>query len=1050
MKIRTLYPVMTIALFAGFGIWYVQNDHALNEGEMTYQPRNEQKSAQNASGAFEWMNQIRANQITGEINPADELQAMQQAQMSAARGSSLGLSWEEMGPDNYGGRTRAFLQDKDDANLMLIGGVSSGIYRSTNSGATWVPVNIEQENMAISCFTQASNGDIYAGTGEGMYYGNFGTGTGGMIGGGIFKSTDRGLTFTRLASTVPAPNNTGTDWASVGFMATSLTNPNVVFASTNRGYRVSEDGGTTWENPVRNGAITVSSQCTDIVQDNLGGIWTSLGMQVWYSPNGIDNFVQITKQSNQAGPTDLPQENGQRIRLAVSPQDPNYIYALTCDINRQTSKIYRSINKGETWSVIGQRSATFNPVDQGRFAMSFNVSAQNKDHIFCGGLHLWEWKLTQGWQQITTGGDFPGNPFYVHVDQHNVFFNRINPSVVYATNDGGLFRSENNGITWAQINKNFISTQFYSVAYSWDGEVMGGTQDNGTLYVTRTGNTEKTGFRTVGMNYRGSVRDGDGGYAEISQIDKNWQFKAMQYGILGRSNTAGVSFDEFYDFAIMDPDETSQNLNPAFAPFVTVFKLWENRNDPFSTDSVQLKADDTFQSLGFGQNRREFKGFLNRPSPSAKFVAGTFKMIAAFDTLVADVNGVVTGPNLVSGTFDAATGEYDIEINSGLSAEVILSCGVFYNQGDTVIVRSNTLNQNFTHVLTHNLPYMDSIMIQDPIQTMFFVGLNSGLWMTRNVFADLNTDIEWVRLTQGLGGISALDVAPDGTFLVVGSGGGTVLRISDLHLSRDSASSDFASTTRTTQFTNLSTTIGTGRFVTSISINPTNPNQMLVTYGNYGNQNYIAYTTSAQAGTPSFINKTGDLPRGPVYSGLITSQGNVLVGTEFGAYSTNNIGAAQVQWAMERNGMGNTPVLMMREQMVGTVSQTDGRLIYGRIFAGTHGRGMFRTTSLATIGTRNFDDNNIKNQETNDKQSLKIYPNPASDYTKLDIDLTQTSDVEIVLRDMTGRAVKRINFKSLDPDTRNIKIDLNGLRAGTYIVEQNVGSSRKTGKLIMR
>ena len=157
-----------------------------------------------------------------------------------------------------------------------------------------------------------------------------------------------------------------------------------------------------------------------------------------------------------------------------------------------------------------------------------------------------------------------------------------------------------------------------------------------------------------------------------------------------------------------------------------------------------------------------------------------------------------------------------------------------------------------------------------------------------------------------------------------------------------------------------------------------------------------------------------------------------------------------VQWIQDRNGMGNTPVMMIREQLVGSVSDSDPDLIYGRIFAGSHGRGIFKTTSLATIGVRSHASDQAINDQEKNKLSLKIYPNPATEFTQIDLDLTQTSDVEIVLRDMTGRVVKRSIFKALDSDTKNVRVDLSGIRAGTYIVEQNVGSFTKTGKLIVR
>ena len=85
---------------------------------------------------------------------------------------------------------------------MFAGGVSGGLWVSTNAGASWnkVPGTDDFENMNVSCITQAHNGNIYFGTGEVFGFFNTAnvTGATGFPGGGVWMSTDKGVTWTNI------------------------------------------------------------------------------------------------------------------------------------------------------------------------------------------------------------------------------------------------------------------------------------------------------------------------------------------------------------------------------------------------------------------------------------------------------------------------------------------------------------------------------------------------------------------------------------------------------------------------------------------------------------------------------------------------------------------------------------------------------------------------------------------------------------------------------------------------------------------------------------
>src|SRR5205085_9368454 len=115
-------------------------------------------------------------------------------------GSTSGVlgTWQSLGPGNVGGRTRALIVDPVTPNTMYAAGVAGGVWKSTNAGASWTPLNDFMANIAVTClaFEPGNSSVIYAGTGEGFFNGDA------TRGAGIFKSTDSGATWTRLASTI--------------------------------------------------------------------------------------------------------------------------------------------------------------------------------------------------------------------------------------------------------------------------------------------------------------------------------------------------------------------------------------------------------------------------------------------------------------------------------------------------------------------------------------------------------------------------------------------------------------------------------------------------------------------------------------------------------------------------------------------------------------------------------------------------------------------------------------------------------------------------------
>ncbi len=115
----------------------------------------------------------------------------------------------QLGPNNVGGDARALLIHPANPGVMYAAGGSGGVWKTTNGGALWTPLADLMANIAVNSLAMdPKNPDvIYAGTGEGYF--NIDGGFSGRRGAGIFKTTDGGATWTRLASTTPAIGATG-------------------------------------------------------------------------------------------------------------------------------------------------------------------------------------------------------------------------------------------------------------------------------------------------------------------------------------------------------------------------------------------------------------------------------------------------------------------------------------------------------------------------------------------------------------------------------------------------------------------------------------------------------------------------------------------------------------------------------------------------------------------------------------------------------------------------------------------------------------------------
>lgn len=470
------------------------------------------------------------------------------AYMESLMGTSRiqALTWEERGPNNIGGRCRAIVIDKRDAtgNTVIAGSVGGGIFRTTNftsASPNWAPVNDLLPNLAVTAMIQdALHPDtLFAATGEG--WGNIDA----IRGGGIYKSTNGGVSWTLLSSTSGFEYVQDLAIDNNGNLYASLRNLTSAF----RGVLRSTDRGGSWTQVL--GAPLAgfaTGRAADLEVAANGDVYATLGIfsrtvvlrsaaTNGANTGALNTWVDITPPAG----TGI----NQRAELVVAPSNANRLYVMLQDsATSQVLTMYRSDNAGANWIPITVPATLNNGSNSQCWYNLIGVcDPTNADVIVVGGFNLGrstDAGLT--WTAISTSSS-------VHVDHHMLLFNGSNNLI--NGNDGGIYITNNATAatpTFTARNNGLNITQFYGgdLHPTVTNYLLAGAQDN---YSQK--------FTSPGINTSVVVTGGDGGFAHIDQTDGNLQITSNTGNNYYRSLNGGTSFT-----SISVSNNRGQFINP--------------------------------------------------------------------------------------------------------------------------------------------------------------------------------------------------------------------------------------------------------------------------------------------------------------------------------------------------------------------------------------------------------------------------------------------------------------------------------------------------------
>ena len=331
------------------------------------------------------------------------------------------------------------------------------------------------------------------------------------------------------------------------------------------------------------------------------------------------------------------------------------------------------------------------------------------------------------------------------------------------------------------------------------------------------------------------------------------------------------------------------------------------------------------------------------------------------------------------------------------------------------------------------------------VNARLYFAMNDGVWVCKNAFAKLHDpnsptedkQVRWFRVSSQTG-VQHLETTPDGNSLFIATRNGKVIRIDSLLTAKlDTISLPVANQISPMLGTPVVLNLPVGnRTVTSIAIDANDPNRVVATLGNYNNSSYVYVCEDALGAAPSFRSIHSNLPDFPVYHAIISVDDPdiIILGTEFGIWATTNGTATNPTWAEALDGKDPTKPLP-RSPVFDVVQTTNKNWSGPRIYAGTHGMGIWESQSLLT---------SVRNKSNTESISILAYPNPANNVVNLASDIKGAYTLNIY--SLNGTLV----HSQEGSNAGTIKLSTETFTNGNYFIELIGQDTKAVSKIIVQ
>jgi len=211
--------------------------------------------------------------------------------------------------------------DSNDSKVIYVTTLLDGVWKTIDGGKEWFQILYYQSTFSCSAL-DVQNNILYIGS------------DGGSVGGGIFKSTNSGKNWIKLAIK-----------ESIHCLKLDAQNPWVIYIGTARGVFKSTDGGENWK-AINSGLTKLSISALAIDSQNTQIIYIGTWEQgVFKSIDGGENWVALDKGLLS------PRVDS----IVIDPTNHQVIYAATGLYGETLGNgVFKSIDGGENWVKINK------------------------------------------------------------------------------------------------------------------------------------------------------------------------------------------------------------------------------------------------------------------------------------------------------------------------------------------------------------------------------------------------------------------------------------------------------------------------------------------------------------------------------------------------------------------------------------------------------------------------------------------------------------------------------------------------------------------------
>ncbi len=615
------------------------------------------------------------------------------------------------------GRLDCITFHPDNPDIIFVGSPSGGLWKTSDHGLSWITLTDNLPSIGVADLViDPSDPDImYLATGtRDTWWETYSA--------GIMKTYDGGITWEETGLNYQIPQQ-----RSVSKILMDPNDPNILIAATNTGIFKSVDGADSW-------SLSQSGNFKDLAfrPGDFSRIYATLfnyngGARIYISSDSGDNFESTSVSGF------LP-THANRITIGISPANPDVVYLLA---SRSGSSefygVWRSDDAGSTWThasqgtsynLLGWDVSGLDSGGQGWYTLALAVSPTDANHLYVGGVNIWEsfdggvsWQINSHW--LGQGGND-----YVHADIHTLDYNEYN-DVLYTGVDGGIYELQAGGTEWNDLTGDIVSYQIYRLGLHENDDEMAivSPQDNGTT-LFKNGEVNEIVLAEACDNF-------------IDPEDPDLIYYGGYGAGLLRSNNGGLS-----PVSIQPPGETNLRFNP---PFIMDYNDNETLYCGFLEVYKSTNRGDDWEQISNGMLSGQYFSLLEvAPTDNSYLYAG----FAGSVWMTSD-NG--DHWDNISAGLVTSSGATDIAI-SNTNPEHIWATLAGFTTGNKVF-KSTDAGQNWENISMNlpNVPVNCIVHEHSPLNGVY-IGTDVGIYY-------INDDLsEWVDFSSGLPNVIILEL----------------------------------------------------------------------------------------------------------------------------------------------------------------------------------------------------------------------------------------------------------------------------------------------------